>query len=155
MRLARVDDKSFPAHQPLTRLGTINERIELVRQYAKEHPEYSDVLDILPQSQEPESGRSPVDAGATTKEGYVYMALLKLGREKRYKIGNTVHVDRRMSQISVQLPEKEELVHAISTDDAYGIEDYWHRRFVAKHTNGEWFSLSREDIQAFKRRKFM
>ena len=81
--------------------------------------------------------------------------MLKLGREKRYKIGKAVLVERRRDQISLQLPEDLELVHAISTDDAYGIESYWHRRFAAKNTKGEWFSLSREDVQAFKRRKFM
>jgi hypothetical protein len=83
------------------------------------------------------------------------MGLLKLGREKRYKIGKAVLVERRAGQISLQLPEDLELVHAITTDDAYGIEDYWHRRFAAKNTKGEWFSLSRQDVEAFKRRKFM
>jgi Meiotically Up-regulated Gene 113 (MUG113) protein len=78
-----------------------------------------------------------------------------IGREKRYKIGKAVLVARRTDQISLQLPEDLELVHDIRTDDAYGIEDYWHRRFAAKNTKGEWFVLSREDIQAFKRRKFM
>lgn len=95
------------------------------------------------------------DAIARTKEGYVYMALLTLGREKRYKIGKAVLVERRTDQISLQMPEGLELVHAIRTDDAYGIEEYWHRRFAAKRTKGEWFSLSRQDISAFKRRKFM
>lgn len=95
------------------------------------------------------------DAIARTKEGYVYMALLTLGREKRYKIGKAVLVERRTDQISLQMPEDLELVHAIRTDDAYGIEEYWHRRFAAKRTKGEWFSLSRQDISAFKRRKFM
>jgi hypothetical protein len=64
-------------------------------------------------------------------------------------------VERRRDQLSIQLPEDLELVHAISTDDAYGIEDYWHRRFAAKNTKGEWFALSREDVEAFKQRKFM
>jgi hypothetical protein len=83
------------------------------------------------------------------------MGLLKLGREKRYKIGKAVLVERRTDQISQQLPENLELVHAIRTDDAYGIEDYWHRRFTTKNTKGEWFSLSRHDVEAFKRRKFI
>jgi hypothetical protein len=33
------------------------------------------------------------------------MGLLRLGREKRYKIGKTSRVERRADQISVQLPE--------------------------------------------------
>jgi hypothetical protein len=79
--------------------------------------------------------------------------LLKVGREKRYKIGKTNLVERRRDQISIQLPEDLELLHAIKTDDATGIEAYWHERFEAKRTKGEWFTLSREDVQAFKRRK--
>jgi hypothetical protein len=95
------------------------------------------------------------DTSANTKDGYVHMALLKLGREKRYKIGKTVLVERRTDQISLQLAEDRELGHAIRTDDAYGIEEYWHKRFAAKRTRGEWFSLSRQEIEAFRRRKFM
>lgn len=92
---------------------------------------------------------------SNTKEGYVYMALLKLGREKRYKIGKAILVDRRTDQIAIHLPEKLELVHSINTDDAYGIEAYWHKRFAEKNTNGEWFDLTLDDVRAFKRRKIM
>jgi hypothetical protein len=154
MLLEKQTDKSFPNRHAFNRLGTLNERVELVRQYAKEHPEYSDVLEMLPNQSLDNEESSPGPA-VTTEEGYVYMGLLKMGREKRYKIGKAVLVGRRTDQISIQLPEDLELVHTIRTDDAHGIEDYWHRRFKPKNTKGEWFALSREDVQAFKKRKFM
>jgi hypothetical protein len=87
--------------------------------------------------------------------GYVYLALMKVGREKRYKIGKADIVARRARQIAVDLPEELELVHVISTDDAYGIEGYWHKRFAEKRRGGEWFDLTADEVKAFKRRKFM
>ena len=70
--------------------------------------------------------------------GYVY--LIKMG--KYHKIGMTKSVGRREYELNLQLPERTELVHAIPTDDPAGIEEYWHKRFVAKNTNGEWFERS-------------
>ena len=151
MRLEREINNSFPAHQPLTRLGTVAERVELVRRYANENPEYKHILDLLPQPMD-DGDTSPTES-ASTQDGFVYMGLLKIGREKRYKIGKATLFDRRKDQISIQLPEDLERVHVIKTDDMSGIEAYWHKRFEVKRTKGEWFILSREDVQAFKRRK--
>lgn len=90
--------------------------------------------------------------GAEPGDGYVYM--VKLG--KHYKIGKTFRFPQeRQKEIGIKLPEELERVHVIETDDPTGIELYWHRRFENRHSNGEWFALTKEDIRAFKRRKFM
>ena len=55
------------------------------------------------------------------------MLLLKVGKEKRYKIGKSILTERRKNELSIVLPEDVELIHEIRTDDAYGIEAYWHK----------------------------
>lgn len=162
LRMTARSDDSFPSHTVwATRFGSRRQLAARILDYCKGRAGHDDVIALCAprvehqKSEEPEIDASPVNSAATTKEGYVYLALLKLGRERRYKIGKAVLVERRRDQISLQLPEDLNLVHTINTDDAYGIEEYWHKRFAAKNTKGEWFSLSREDVQAFKRRKFM
>jgi hypothetical protein len=74
---------------------------------------------------------------------------------KYYKIGKSVSAEKRAYEIQLQLPEELKLIHKIKTDDPSGIETYWHRRFADKRLRGEWFDLTRQDIAAFRRRKFM
>jgi hypothetical protein len=158
LRMKAHSDAGFPAHNTFARLGSKEQIAAKILEYCRSRAGYEDVTALCA----PIAARvaehqhaEPHDDASTTKQGYVYMGVIQIGREKRYKIGKAVLVERRRDQLSIQLPEKYDLVHSINTDDAYGIEAYWHRRFAAKNTNGEWFSLSADDVRAFKRRKFM
>jgi hypothetical protein len=146
--LERRADPTFPSMTAYDKhIGKRAVMIEAVRTYAKEHTEYRHALDVLPEAEETPSGEETAEG----VDGAVYM--LKLG--KHYKIGKSFRVPQRHQEIAIELPEKPEVVHVITTDDPTGIEAYWHKRFAAKRTNGEWFALTREDVRAFKRRKFM
>ncbi len=157
LRLARRRDDTFPSHNSFGNLGPQSARIALVRTYVAEHEEYTDILELLPQfANARELPDKDVAKNTNTTEGFVYMGVLKIDGKKRYKIGKTNLVERRSTELSLQLPEKLELVHCLKTDDIGGIETYWHNRFAEKNTNGEWFNLTSEDVRAFKlRKKFM
>jgi hypothetical protein len=150
VKLARRADPTFPSHNTFSKLGNVEQRIDLVRKLASEHAEFREALDYLP-APEAEPDDSAANAQSGRGDGSVYM--LKLG--KHYKIGKSFSVPRRHREITIELPEKPDVVHVITTDDPSGIEAYWHKRFADKRTNGEWFALAREEIGAFRRRKFM
>jgi hypothetical protein len=146
--LAKRADPAFPAMSAFKRhLGGQSAMVESVRAYASEHPNYGAVLGVLPEAEH----TSRDDDGPDRPDGAVYM--LKLG--KHYKIGKSYRVPQRHQEIAIELPEKPEVIHVITSDDPSGIEAYWHKRYGSKRTNGEWFALTREDVQAFRRRRFM
>jgi hypothetical protein len=150
LKMERTQDKSFPNAGVFERLGSKSDRIETLRKFARAKG-YDDVLALLPA--EPSAAAMPRDESSAEQSGEGHEYMLKLG--KHFKVGRTFAVPRRHREIALELPEKPALVHAIQTDDPEGIELYWHRRFAAKQTNGEWFALNAQDVRAFKRRKFM
>ena len=85
------------------------------------------------------------------RKGVVY--LLRSG--KYFKIGKSVNAERRYGELRIQLPEKPVLVHEILTNDVDYCERHWHKRFASQRANGEWFSLSEEDVTEFSRCKRM
>jgi hypothetical protein len=155
MRMRKRQDDAFPNHKVLERLGSRSELIARLSAFCERTTGWSDVAAIC-QSM---TAEIPADAAPgrdeNLAEGFVYLALMRVGREKRFKIGKANLVEQRTRQIAVTLPEDLELVHAIRTDDPYGIEAYWHKRFAEKRRSGEWFALASADVQVFKRRKFM
>jgi hypothetical protein len=152
LRLKARQDKSFPSHNTFHRLGKKLELIQKIIKYCKTHEEMSDVLEIcLPLINSEKVNINQNRILEATNFGFVY--LMKSG--KYYKIGRSNDADRRAYELRIILPEKLEVIHKIKTDDPIGIEEYWHKRFKDKRKNGEWFELTKRDIEIFRRRKFM
>lgn len=145
LRIYARNNSGFPSHTTLTN----HFRGRNLRMLYAEWCKANDRAALSVHSETPDA---PVwdQSARQPKEGWVY--LLKSGRH--YKIGRSDELERRLKQISIALPEKAELVHAIRTDDPVGIEEYWHKRFAPQRANGEWFELSLSDVRAFRRRTF-
>lgn len=123
LKLKAKNDKSFPSANVFARLGSKQKLAAKLEQYCKSRAGFEDVMTLCApiralaedQQSEDTNDGAVTEPTTDTKDGYVYMGLLKLGREKRYKIGKAVLVERRTDQISLRLPEDLELVHAIRT----------------------------------------
>lgn len=148
LQVKRTNDPKFPNFKTFERLGNKAEAVAKVATYCRENG--IDDVALMCAAVAPKAKSEP-RAIAERADGEVY--LLKSGRF--YKIGRSSHASARERQLAIQLPEPARLIHVIRTDDPMGIENYWHQRFASQRKNGEWFDLSREDIAAFRRRKFM
>lgn len=157
MRLKRRTDPTFPGDKTIyVRFGNKAELVRKVMEYSAARPHLAPVVALcIPLTTTDAAEQIAESEDDEFETGYVYLALMKVGREKRYKIGKANLVEQRARQIGPHLPEDLELIHAISTDDAYGIEAYWHKRFAEKRRGGEWFELTADDVRVFKRRRFM
>jgi hypothetical protein len=148
MRLRRREDATFPNDGVFARLGKKAALAQLLHDYCGEHPEFSDVAEMIAPDDATSSVGQPEESGMG-EIGYVY--LVKSGRH--YKIGRSNSVGRREYELAIQLPVRAELIHKLATDDPVGIERYWHQRFAEKRANGEWFDLTPQDVSAFRRRR--
>lgn len=154
IRMEGRASSSFPSTTTFqTRFGTKVQQIAALRDFIARTPEFADVAALLPAVADEPAANDDDDADDPTATqpvpGFVY--LVKSG--KFHKIGRSNDHGRRSYEIGLQLPERLEVVHTIETDDAVGIEHYWHERFKDRRRNGEWFLLTKADITAFKRRR--
>lgn len=84
-------------------------------------------------------------------QGYVYILGSELGI---YKIGRTKNVELRMKQLE-GIPFKTELIHTIPCEDDTKFEAELHERYKSKRKTGEWFELSKKDIEELKNIKYV
>lgn len=83
-------------------------------------------------------------------EGYVY--LIKAENTNDYKIGITRkdNVNDRIKQLQTGAADKLDIVYTFKSKYANLIENSLHRWFRKKRKEGEWFSLSGEDVNVIK-----
>ena len=74
--------------------------------------------------------------------GNIYIIKSEYG----YKIGKTKNYKSRMETFAVKLPFDTEECRVYEVDDYHMVEADIHKRYAHKSSNGEWFSLSHEDI---------
>lgn len=152
LRLKRRSDPSFPSHNTFARFGTKQQLIAKANDFCRSRGGFDDVEQIC-QAQITELKRDLDAHHESVNDEFGFVYLIQSGRF--FKIGKTNALGRREYELKIQLPEKTNTVHSIRTDDPTGIEAYWHKRFETRRKNGEWFQLTRADVTAFKRRKFM
>ena len=154
MRLRARREGGFPSGTTFRRHGNKAEFAAKIVDYCRERDGYEDILELaepVARTANKEDNTTDLDDDDDVVFGYVY--LLKHRRD--YKIGRSNSPGRRNYEVDLKLPGKVSVVHEIKTDDPVGIEAYWHKRFADKREKGEWFNLTRKDVTAFKRRKFM
>lgn len=143
-------DPSFPHHGAFSRFGGKQKLLGAVAAYCHKTSEFEDVLALCVEQQNP-SLRALTEKRREVKVATEFVYLMKSG--PHYKIGRTNSLGRRGSELAIKIPVPPTTVHSIETDDPVGVEAYWHRRFAEKRGEGEWFTLSPEDVSAFKRWK--
>jgi hypothetical protein len=141
-------DVSFPHHGAFSRFGGKHKLLAAVAAYCRQNPGFADALALFA-DHENISARTEKRREAKIAVGFVY--LMKSG--PHYKIGRTNSIGRRGSELAIKIPVPPTTVQSIETDDPVGVEAYWHRRFADKRGEGEWFALSLEEVEAFKRWK--
>lgn len=149
LKIKQKTDKSFPNSTVFSRRCSKQEWVQKIIEHCQGKSEFDDIISFCSGV----AGALHEDPNLINfdshRTGYVY--LMRHGARNEYKIGKTYNPIRREGEIRLELPEKIEPIHYIKTDDPAGIEYYWHSRFANKRKEGEWFSLTAEDIRAFKR----
>jgi hypothetical protein len=143
-------NSSFPSERTFRRFGGKDKLRKAVSAFCRTHAGFEEVLVLCEDPISVNNGVDPQDERKSRiTTGFVY--LTKSG--PYYKIGRTNSLARREWELGIKIPVPPKTIHSVETDDPVGIEGYWHKRFEEKRGEGEWFSLSAEDVMAFKRWK--
>ena len=88
-----------------------------------------------------------------SKKGFVYFASSL--ESSSVKIGSTRNISSRMSQLSTSSPSKIRPIFSFLCENRLKAERLLHSHFAKKRLNGEWFSLSKDEIELAKEKEFL
>ncbi|MDP2860379.1 MAG: GIY-YIG nuclease family protein [bacterium] len=146
-------EKSFPGSSIFYRkLGKIKDLANNILEYAKDN-NYDDVIEICNEVLEKYKNIDEPEKNGTEKVAHGWVYLIKHGNHNQYRVGKATNLLQRLGQNRIELPERAIPVHSIETTDITGVETYWLNHFKPKRLNGDWFNLSRADVNEFKRWK--
>ena len=86
--------------------------------------------------------RQKVSRSKTVEPGHIYV--IGNAKLRKYKVGVTKDVQKRLGNLLVACPVPLELVDSKSVDDMYNTERMLHEALEQFHSHGEWFNLSQE-----------
>lgn len=78
----------------------------------------------------------------TPQQGDIYL----LKGSMLYKIGKSIHTEKRKKRIEKQVGEQLELLHTITSNDYTRAEVTLHKRYEHCHRHGEWFKLGPDEV---------
>jgi hypothetical protein len=78
--------------------------------------------------------------------GFVYL----FAGPDSYKIGMSVDPARRLIEVSRQVGSDLEIIHQVPSNDALRSEVLLHRKYAHARLRGEWFSLSKDEVEEFR-----
>jgi len=82
--------------------------------------------------------------------GYIYL-IGEVGNENRFKIGSTrgKNANNRLKQLQTGNSEELYVKHIYETSRPFKLEKMLHNKFKSSNLVGEWFELSKDDVDNF------
>ena len=149
------NNSNFPASATFyNKLGLTSDLARSILNFIEDKKGYEDIENICtPVVEQYLDNSATKDTNKTVDEVYMYKYK---NQSQPIKVGRSKDSSLRGIQLAAGGHDKLVLLHSIKTDDAVGIEQYWHNRFRQlgrEELGNEWFKLKPDDVRAFKRWK--
>jgi len=90
--------------------------------------------------------KKPLQANIPSRRGYIYFVQ---DGEGRVKIGKTINMSKRIREYT-KLPTEPIILHTFESENYSDAEILVHNRYADQRLRGEWFDLTKEDIEFIK-----